>query len=477
MLFVYPAVVSDKVDKKYLPGLLKTMELYFLHEIVSDIADKEVELKVSRGRVSGKYSEIRMESKYLPEDIGLDLDFFTEQESLKDMKKRWKREEALETTTSTEIKKQLESEKENLRKAESQLRNLLDDLKKAKTELGQAKGGKSAKDEDEIQSRIENLEKQIDYKQEVIQSIRRKISELEKQRYIVKSKKEEEEREKPKTGAVAGAESLKIDTTMAFDLRPTAAVVTASVIVKTPKRFSMKPAPPPTAEKRDIPISVKVIPIIASNFNDIYYSMTKDYFSNKVSAMFKSVGRKLSKAAVRYLAPISKKLLRVTKSKENVDIFKDIILSKQGIINSSTFRKGVRANKGRSDKYSSAIVLMSMDDIKDSHSKIFKDPNKLQDLYRLGWTSIGIADDKEQEFTFCTGLEGGACTQIPYSYTYKSLQASDLYQDADQLSRFTSRVVGKFKRINFKRLTRESALVKLMVSKKVDTLLERFGGK
>ena len=193
--------------------------------------------------------------------------------------------------------------------------------------------------------------------------------------------------------------------------------------------------------------------------------------------MFKAGTRKMMSGGLKFLGPVAKKLLRQTKDPRNVDVFRDIIMSKSGIINSGQFKRG-GSSKGKSDRFSSSIVVFGADDVRDEDKIIFKDPDKLQTLYHLGWKVFAIADDKDQKLDFCSGLEGGAmCTSIPYSHAYKSLQADELFKDADQLSRFTSRVIGNFRRTNYKKLTAEQAMIQLMTEKKVQMLYEKFGGK
>jgi len=476
MLFVYPAVISDKVDRKYLPGIIKSMELFFLQKIVSDIATQEVNLVISRSRISGKYSEIRMESAYEPEDLGLDLKFLKEQTLdsynlpiVKDLDAKIK-----ELEHDVGKCKQFERVKAS---AIDGFKNDYDICIKNKT--------RNHSDCLFLKREISKLEEELYSERDIIKQMERKIDEYRRimmqtrakyEEEVEREKREKEAEKKRGVGMVGGAGSLKIDTTAALDLRPTSTTVKAFVEVRKPERMSVDPFPDVDIAEREIPISVKIVPIVAENFGDIYDAMMQDYFSNKFSAMFKSASRGIVSGLARYLSPVAKALFRLTRSKENVSVYKDIILNKQGIINSSTFQRGGRS-KGKSRRYSSAIVVFSSDDIRNPHSRIFNDPNKLQHLYQLGWNSIGIADDKDQEFTFCTGVEGGMCTKIPYSHVYKSLQASDLYKDADQLSRFTSRVIGKFKKINFRNLTSEAAAVKMLTAQKVQTLFEKYGGK
>ena len=62
MIFVYPAAISDSVDLRYLPGLIKTMELYYLHHIAEAVASGSIRFYVIQNRLTGSFSNIKMEA-------------------------------------------------------------------------------------------------------------------------------------------------------------------------------------------------------------------------------------------------------------------------------------------------------------------------------------------------------------------------------------------------------------------------------
>lgn len=511
MLFVYPAIISDKVSNTYLPGIVKTLEMYFLDKILSDVADHRVKFVVSKSRVTGKYSDIRMESKLLCENLGYDTEeirnLLSEQSlpsksvhvaeiaeterSLSDA--RGNADKYLETVETTRIR---------LADAKAKYETCMTKIAPYEKAIGQtgqkketgettepiisqaakARAGTQCATQrrlmDQAEAELQNAENKLSIEHNTISSLERRLQDQTgaKRRYDYEVQKiADEEKKEKKADTLGGATDLRVDSQIALDLRPTTATVKVQVGIKSFEKMTSV-VPDIKQEERTIPISVKVVPIIAHNFNDIYTAMKKDFFSNKFSHLFKATSRKLMSAGLKWASPLARKLFALTKDKENVNVYKDIILSKTGIINASPYKSG-GSSAAKSDRYSAAIVVFSSDDFKNQHSPIFKDPNKLQSLYQLGWKVFAIADDKDQELTLCSGLEGGAmCSKIPYSYMYKTLQAQDLFKDADQLSRFTSRVIGNFKKTNFKKITSEATMIDMMSKQKVQELFNKFGG-
>ena len=62
MIFVYPAAISDGVDQRYLHGLIKTMELYYLHHIAEAVASGSIRFYITQSRLTGKFSDVKMEA-------------------------------------------------------------------------------------------------------------------------------------------------------------------------------------------------------------------------------------------------------------------------------------------------------------------------------------------------------------------------------------------------------------------------------
>jgi hypothetical protein len=61
MIFTFPALVSENVDKRLLPGILKTLEAYYLHHISDAILSGDLKFKIDLSS-SGKASNIRIEN-------------------------------------------------------------------------------------------------------------------------------------------------------------------------------------------------------------------------------------------------------------------------------------------------------------------------------------------------------------------------------------------------------------------------------
>ena len=63
MIFVYPAIVSDKVDERYITGILKTLERYYLYQIGQAFQHGDLSLAIDKFTIGGseQYGRLRLE--------------------------------------------------------------------------------------------------------------------------------------------------------------------------------------------------------------------------------------------------------------------------------------------------------------------------------------------------------------------------------------------------------------------------------
>lgn len=437
MVFIYPALVSGNIEQRYFPGMIKTLELYFLHHIAEAATSGVLKFYVVQDRITGKFSSIKMES--------------TDVDNLKgEYKPIYVLEnEVFDTETRIDfMQKDLNERQKDLSLVQKMKKDILVKTKSAKINPSQPEYEEYI----DLVNQEEKLKNEIEYLRRSLDNAYRDLN----QARITQKKLDQDEankaQDKLSKEVHTGAATIKVDTQTIMDLRPTSITLDATVDVrKRDSRLSVttKSAYP---ERRSIPVSVKVIPIVINDFSNIYNVLVDDFYSNKFSSVYRSTVRSFGSKVMSWAKPIINAYSKVTMGNpDEVNFWKDIIFRQKGFVDSSTFKNSARGPKYQ--KYSSAIVLMSADDIRGQEKNLFDNPRAVYKLFKMGWNSFGIMDDTEQKLTFCSYYESGMCTKIPYSYLFHSLKASDLFKEMEQLSSFTKRVIGSFKRVNYKSLS------------------------
>jgi hypothetical protein len=248
--------------------------------------------------------------------------------------------------------------------------------------------------------------------------------------------------------SISGA-GVDVNTSAIVDIRPTTVSVDVPIRIKEKRIIPLAPEKDVFERSRKVPISVKVLPMTAKNFGDMYSVLMSDLYANKFSSAYRSAFRFLVGRFSNWFGPIGRKFLNFMIPKDQVDLYKDILYHPKGFMNSSSFRNKIGPSF---QKYAAAIVIMSSDDVRHQEQNFFNKPEKMSKLFSMGWNSFGIMDDADSKLTFCSALDSGLCTQIPYQYLFHSLKALDIYKEMEQLSGFTRRIVGRFKRMNMKSL-------------------------
>jgi len=472
MIFIYPAAISDTVDRRYLPGIIKTLELYLLHHIAEATANGEIRFYIKQNRVTGKFSQIQMEcidwdieslgnSETLLENANILLleatkssiekDIRNNSDKYDDAHKLYRARKLAQADHESQNRKQEAAQERALAEREAtkmdSYRKRWEDANKQLAELIKEKHGddvNAAKQEWEKEKIKQQEDFQIarDYEKEKTQAQReQERREWEQYRETKRREWEDEQEKKRRPAAAGGLGDLKIDTSGITDLRPTSITVSAKVtLYKHPTPISSDV----TSEDRSIPIGVKIVPIIISNVDEYYNILQSDLYSNKFSAFFKSSVRSVMGYIHKWFNPALNMFLRLFTNKEEFSIWKDMLYTKKSAINASSIGTGER-HPGY-QKYSSAVMVLSVNDLSNEAVNFFNNPSKVAKLHKMGWNSFAIMNDPDQTMTFCSYFENGMCSKIPYSYLFHSLKASDLFQELDSLGKFTSRIVGNFKR-------------------------------
>jgi len=228
-----------------------------------------------------------------------------------------------------------------------------------------------------------------------------------------------------------------------FNIRPS--MVTASVPVFIYDRNNNV-----KTETKQVAFGVKILNIKAQGSNNMFKVLTADMYSNTIFYLYKGFVRSflrsiINSAPIRLMANIWSSVFG---SRQGTNAYKDILLTRKGYIDASTFRK--KPNAPKYNYYGAGIVIMSDMDLKEEDHNFFDDTAKIQKLFKLGWNSFVIMNERSSKLTFCSYLENGMCTRIPYAYLYK--KGEKLYDSLDSLKSHVGNVMGRFKRVNYKKI-------------------------
>lgn len=218
------------------------------------------------------------------------------------------------------------------------------------------------------------------------------------------------------------------------DLTPTSVAMDVDVhYIDGPKDDSVA--------QRTIMIGVKVMPIKIKNFNRVGDALLDDYFSRTSEGIWNSIKRTVSrklvggvKTAINKIG-ISKFLpydLVDSNLEKEGDVVKQMItLAPSDFVNASAFRSDLRVAP-MNYKFTSSIVMFNKDDI-DEDVSIFSNRSAMTRLFKLGWTSFAVLDPVKETMLFISSLDGGYLHVLPYSYMFNTLQANDIYKNESGL--------------------------------------------
>jgi len=521
MIFVYPAAISENVDKRYLPGIVKTLELYFLHHIVDSISSGTIRFAIDQSAITGKFSDIKLEAFDFDCDLGpntvqLCESLLLEATDQEIQNAKIRADELYDYTEEiTSSLKQVygkmhgETDSDEIRKLDLQIKNLeaqyrsasnmyqransdyrelikqrdssehaseLDELSRKRQKEDEESKRKYDLTRDQVKQRYDDwvrrnqnaTEEEREHRRREYESAQRQIDREERAKEWDRQKEDERAEERSSAGA-GGVTRLNIDTTAITDLRPTAVVVEVPVTLRRREKFKFSADPKETP--RSMPIGVKVIPIVIKNFDSVYDTFITDIYASSYSTAYRGILRSFSSKLINILGPIGKLFASLGKSKEDFDLWRDMLSSSKGFVDASSFSAKYRSPGHQ--KYAASIMVLSHNDIRGKERNFFDDPNKVSKLFKLGWNSFAVANDPEQKLTFCSYFDNGLCTQIPYSYLFHALKASDLFKELDSLGKFTTRIIGKFVK-KPKAVLGESFEVRSEVNNKITSTFSKY---
>jgi hypothetical protein len=474
--------MSDNIDRRYFPGIIKTLELYYLQHIAEAAASGVLKFYVKRD-LRGGFSNIMLESTegmgdFDPMGVILEDNEISLKPDTPEMKMIARIKEAIEVA-----ERDVSAIKDSLSGLHAQVSGIEAQYggpPKRKNPHRGIHGETIYKDNADYQTYLD-IQSEIVAKENEIKKLEGRIDGLKRQLAQAESKAVEAERiqkDKEAEAQRAGTStdryeattsaSVKVDTQTMMDLRPTSISIDVNVRVKKSMGVFKSTEYMPS---RSIPISVKIVPMVVKNFDDIYSVLIDDMYANKYSSLYRSAVRSFSGRMQNWFGGTVRKFVNAFIPSEEINVWRDILLSRKGFTDASTFRSADRGPKYQ--KYAAAIVIMSSDDIRHQEQNFFNNPSKIKKLFQMGWNSFAILNDADQKLTFCSYYENGMCAKIPYNYLFHSLKATDVFKEMEQLGGFTRRVIGNFKRMNMKKLS-ESIDVQNEVEKKVTYMYNNY---
>ena len=71
----------------------------------------------------------------------------------------------------------------------------------------------------------------------------------------------------------------------------------------------------------------------------------------------------------------------------------------------------------------------------DEEEDLFSDPRRLNKLFKMGWNSFVIIDQRNKSINFCSYIEGGYCYTLPIQLIFAALGVDDFFKNAEELEK------------------------------------------
>lgn len=429
MIFIYPCITSENVNRQIVPAATKCMERFFLLQLQEAFADGIISCKTKWESGKNKYGTLIIESKTNDDSTKV----LTESSfsalnnislSVKSSGISYHNDYNRPRYSSSDSIKEIIKESFDVETKLHGFRITLDNLKESysdKKEL--AKVHKTICEDIKIEHAFRSyLLEADDYDPytSTYESERAKKDE-DKEWY--------EKHAKDKTSKTYGkSDDYKID------LTPTTVAMDVDVMYENGPKSD-------TSATRTIMIGVKVMPLKIKNFSKVNDALLDDYFSKTSEGIWNSVKRSVArklvggvKSAINKLG-ISKFLpydLIDDALEKKGDVVKSMItLAPSDFVNASAFKTDLRVAP-MNYRFTSSVVMFNKDDI-DEDISIFNNRAAMTRLFKLGWTSFAVLDPVKETMLFISSLDGGYLHVLPYSYMFNSLQANDIYKNESGL--------------------------------------------
>jgi hypothetical protein len=205
-------------------------------------------------------------------------------------------------------------------------------------------------------------------------------------------------------------------------------------------------------------LGLKVVPFMMAKGVDVVAAIKNDMQRKKLEAYMESKKRMI----IRLIWRLGR-FLRIPFIKDKAltgDPQKDIIWA------TTLYKKRV-------------FLMLSQVDIEEEN--LFAKPADVLKLFKMGWSSIVVADDVNKQATFCMKEFGGICSVVPYSYMFASLGKEQLkvYEDLEDARRSAGpffRMKVPMRKVFGEAIAYEKYKNFSMLNEDVDTVITKLGG-
>ena len=489
MIFVYPAIVSNNVDKKIAPVVCKVIEQFFLSHLAEAFQSGTLRVKTEFDSARDVYGPLKLENKkivgktflteakYLTEVKTLIYlnhianDLIDEYTKIKDkVNKSGIQDPDFTSDIDSDVTARAAWDKINDIATEvtsfiMKLNETIKDINDYLSAIGsnaqlEKKNGllENARDALEQDSKLlSGILKTINSKHFAGDKSKDKRSEIEKRKF-------EHEKGKEKLQQYETHGSYKVEMMKGVSLKPSMMNINVKIhYVDGPHKEHGGVTP--SGSMQEIAVGCKVLPMILESFGSIEDAILNDYFATNQQMAWRTFYRNFLRSSDSFVQKVTKFLFgkRIGILKNSDPVNAEILLAPQGYINASSFK-----HKGGSAEfynYSSAIVMFNKDDImKEEGANFFLDKSQLAKMFKAGWNSFCILDPHREEAMFISALDGGYLHIIPYAYIFNTLQMDQIYTNMNDLQRRSPvfrKSVGSFSSL-VSRLRRESALLRVV---------------
>lgn len=434
MVFVYPCIVSENVNRGIVPAAAKSMELFYLNEIQSAFNDGILSCVQNFDYSRGIPGAITFESK--EEKSNKELIYENKAFTSLDNVKMLIRENSV--IYQNNHKKPRISANDDIREIIKESQDIEEKLHGFRIQLKEAISSSNRELSDSAKLVHESICKDI-------------VSEHQFRALLEKSNSgDKEPTPKPKDEKVPGttitlntksddssskskSDNYKKSDDIRMNFTPTSMPLEVDCYVENRNGEKKR-------TRKMIMLGVKVIPIVIKNFDKVNDALMNDYFSKVSEYFFKNISRKVGKFIMGKVrramekVGIGKFLPDPTDyyyQKKGDIVSQMITMAPSNFINASAFRSNLR-DAPQNRKVTSSVVMFNKDDI-DEDISIFQNRSAMQRLFRLGWTSFAVLDPVKEVMYFISNLDGGYLHELPYSYMFHSLNAVDIYKNETAL--------------------------------------------
>ena len=490
MIFVYPAIVSDNVDKKIAPIVCKMLEQFYLMHIAESFQGGSLRVKTIFNQNRKVYGPLVLENKktvgkiflsesekvvdITPETIdrnarnfirllntrvaskfggyGLPNELINDPEFINKIKND--EEAKSEYSKFSAVHKKVTADLTELRNHKTLVSTSISDLDQQKDNSDPY--GELKRDKEDLNNIEESL---IDYEKRLTAM----MGEISKRFHITSKEKDskfEYEKGKETAQQYETHGTYKVEIMKGVSFKPTMMNISVKIHYLGGPHENYGGVSP-SGSMQEIAIGCKILPMSLKSFESIEEAVLSDYFATKYQMAWRIWYRGFLRSSIRFVEKALKWLGIHSDLLAGQDpINSNILLAPSGYINASSFKN--KSGTPGFYNYSSAIVIFNKDDIiKEEGENFFLDRVQLMKMFKAGWNAFCILDPHREEAMFITALDGGYLHTVPYSYIFNALGMDQIYTNLNDLQRRSPVFrlhTGKFSALVSK-LRKESAML------------------